>query len=230
MSKLIGVVAIFISVFSLHLMGQETWKITSLDWQPYSGGKLADQGTSVKKLREILREEGVRLVVEFYPWQRAQILAKNKGYIGYFPAWPEEVSTGFVASQVVDWSEIAILKKTGTKLVFSSIDELFKKYSVGIVSTYEYPEIINKSMKKYPFHVDGARNETQLVKKLSAGRHNAALTDPAVMMHLAKKNSISNVELVDVISKKELVIALRDDVDNQEKIKFINRVLKSLNK
>ncbi|MCP4346409.1 MAG: hypothetical protein GY795_12885 [Desulfobacterales bacterium] len=94
--------------------------------------------------------------------------------MGYFPAWPEEVTEGFTASPPVDWSEVGILKKSGTSVSFESIDDLFKKYRVGIVKTYVYPALISNAMKKYPDHTDGAPDELSLLKKLSKGRHSAA--------------------------------------------------------
>ncbi|WP_027708200.1 substrate-binding periplasmic protein [Zooshikella ganghwensis] len=214
---------------SFSAVGNETWLITSLNWEPYSGDEMTNQGNSIQKLRNILKKDGITLNVEFYPWKRAQEMALKKGYIGYYPAWPEEVGEGFVASKPVDWSEISVLKRTGATVEFSSIDELFERYDVGIVKSYVYPNEISQAMKKYPSHVEGASNEMSLLKKISKGRNNVAITDPNVMLYLADKNGILNIELVKTLMQKELVVALRNDDENKARIERINKLLSEIN-
>ncbi|MBN2653188.1 MAG: transporter substrate-binding domain-containing protein [Spirochaetales bacterium] len=216
-----------VGVVGANQFAGETWRITSLDWQPYSGSDMATLGNSIQKLKGLLAKEGITLEVDFFPWLRSQQLAKTEKYIGYFPAWPEEVADGFVASLPVDWSEIGILKQTGKSISYKDMDDLFKNYKVGIVSTYEYPKEIADAMKKYPKNVDESPDEVSLLKKLSAGRFQVAITDPNVMMYLASREGISNIEvLVQVVVKKELVIALRNDPDNQARIEFLKKLLK----
>ena len=213
-------------LLSTSALAEDIWKITSLNWEPYSGAQMSSQGNSIQKLREVLQKEGIRLIVEFYPWARAQHLAKTQDYVGYFPAWPEEVSEGFIASSPVDWSEIAILKRSGEKITFENIEDLFKKYNVGLVGTYTYPKAIQDAAQKYADHADLAPHETSLLQKLSQGRHPVAITDPNVMMFLADKHGIHNVETLQILMKKELVIAFRDGEDNKARIQLLQKLLK----
>ncbi len=220
------VIMFIMTTFVVNSYAEETWKITSLSWEPYSGGQLKNQGNSVQKLRELLRKEGIKLIVEFYPWRRSQRKAKAKEYVGYFPAWPEEVSEGFIASPIIDMSEIGIMKQSGFYVNFENIDDLFKKYRVGIIKTYTYPKVINDAIKKYPHNVDASMNEMSLLKKLSKGRHPVAITDPNVMLYLSEKEGISNIEFFKLIMKKELVISFRDDEDNKQRINLLKKLLK----
>ncbi|MBF0572577.1 MAG: transporter substrate-binding domain-containing protein [Desulfamplus sp.] len=178
-------------------------------------------------MRELLKKEGITLIVDFFPWLRSKHNAKKEEYLGYFPAWPEEVDDGFVASKPVDWSEVSILKQAGSNVSFNDIDDLFKKYKVGIVQTYVYPKLIDDAMKKYPNHADKAPDEVSLLKKLSSGRHPVAITDPNVMLYLAAKEGISNIEVIEGTAiKKELVIALRNDKENKKRIDLLEKILK----
>jgi polar amino acid transport system substrate-binding protein len=213
------------SVVVYKAEAKEVWVITSLNWQPYSGAEIMNQGNSIQKLRSILKKEKIELLVEFHPWKRSQAKAKSKEYIGYFPAWPEEVYEGFIASRVIDWSDIAVMKQSNNSVVFKDIDELFQKYKVGVVRTYTYPKAIEDAMKKYPHNVDSTMSEVSLLKKLSSGRHPVAITDPNVMKYLAEKEGIANIELVKHITKKELVLALRDDADNKPRIALLKKLL-----
>lgn len=226
MRILLGVFLILFTM-SVYSNAEETWKITSLNWEPYSGDTLTSQGNSIQKFRELLRQNGIRLLVEFYPWLRAQKKAKTKEYVGYFPAWPEEVAEGFIASPPVDWSEVGLMKQSDDNITFKSIDDLVKKYKVGIVKTYIYPQEIADALKKYPKHADGSPNELSLLKKLGKGRIKVAVTDPNVMLYLAAKEGIDNIELIKVVMKKELVVALRNDDENKSRINLLKKLLKA---
>ncbi len=229
--KKISVLFIFtIGAFLLTAISApaEIWKITSLDWQPYSGSDMANQGESVNKLRELLKKEGIELVVEFYPWTRAQKLAQTKDYIGYFPAWPEEVKEGFVASLPVDWSYIGVMTFAGSNATWEGVEKAFTKYRVGIIDTYAYPQDITEAMKKYPDNTKTAKDEDALVKMLAGKtRFELALTDPNVMMYYAKLNKLDNIQVLNPnIQKKELVIALRNDEENKKRIELLQKILK----
>ena len=214
-------------VFMPTLHAGETWKITSLEWPPYAGSKVENQGHSIQKLRKLLQKQDITLIIEFYPWKRSKYLVEtNNEYIGIFPAWPEDVFDGAIISPAVDWSEIAILKIPDKVVSFDSIDELFEKYSVGIVSTYHYPKIIDNAIKKYPHNVERASNELSLLKKLLAGRGDVAITDPIVMQYLSKQEWSSKIETVSIIMEKELVLAFRDDEENRQRLKLLTKLLK----
>ncbi|MDD9302031.1 MAG: hypothetical protein HUK40_06665 [Desulfobacter sp.] len=207
--------------------GAETWKLTSLDWQPYAGTEMANQGNSIQKLRILLEKQGITLVVEYYPWKRAQFLARKPEYVGYFPAWPEEVAEDFVASPPIDWSVLGYIKEKHSRVEFNTVQELFKNYTVGIVFTYVYPQAVQKAMTAYPEHTDKSPDEVSLLRKLSLGRFQVALTDPKVMMYLAEKEKISNIEpMTKRLEKKPLVIAFRKGADNQKRITLLESVLK----
>ncbi|MBA6223050.1 hypothetical protein H4J51_06890 [Colwellia sp. MB02u-18] len=214
-------------VFTSNSYAGETWKIASLSWPPYSAPEIENQGSSIHKLRELLKKEDITLIVEFYPWKRAKyIVATNSEYVGIFPAWPEDIFEGAIISSAVDWSEVSVLKRKEDMITFESLEQLFKKYSVGIVGSYIYPKEISDAMRKYPQHVDAALNELLLLKKLVKGRNNAAITDPNVMFYLAEKEGESNLEIVSSIGNKELVLAFRDDEMNRERVKVLERLLK----
>ncbi|MCP4115019.1 MAG: amino acid ABC transporter substrate-binding protein [Desulfobacteraceae bacterium] len=202
------------------------WRITSLDWQPYSGSDMRDQGKSIAILKDVLARNGIELIVEFYPWRRAQYLARQPKYLGYFPAWPEEVAEGFVASQPVDWSYIGVLAPTGSNLTWENIDTLYKNHKVATIVTYAYPREIEDAMKRFPGNVITSPNETLCAKMLVGKRAEAAITDPNVMLYSAKQVGITNIEILKKdLRKKALVIALRNDDANRERIEFLNKIL-----
>jgi len=223
--SLLRLLTLSISMVFFSNLHAETWRIASLDWQPYSGSDLVNQGKSVNKLRRLLKKENIELIVDFFPWLRAQNYAKNKKYIGYFPAWPEEVKEGFIASSAVDWSYISVLSLLTSNIAWNGLDNLFKTNQIGIVQTYVYPDFIQRLIKKYPYSIANANDETSLVKMLSLKRFDAAITDPSVMFYYAKKNNIKVKIVKNNLQKKELVIAFRNDPENKKRIELFESIL-----
>ena len=221
--------ALCVPVFSVALAAASSadiWRVTSLDWQPYSGSDIDGGGNSVEKLREVLAQGGIELRIEFYPWARAQKLASTEEYVGYFPAWPEEVYKGFVGSEPVDYSYVGVLTSLGSGVEWYGLEDLFQNNSVGFVRTYTYPEIVETLKRRYPDAVDPAPHELSLMRKLSRGRIGAALTDPAVMLYTAGKNGIYNIEVLYAnIERKALVLSFRQGADNEVRRQVLNRLL-----
>jgi len=208
------------------LAAKEVWKVASLDWQPYSGQKLKFQGESVQKLRRLLAKRNIELKVDFFPWKRAMDFAKGKDYIGYFPAWPEEVSKGFVPTLGIDTSKIALLTYKNKLIKLDTLENIFKNNTLGIVKTYAYPKVINDLILKYPKNVFGALNETSLLKMLVRNRFSVVITDPRVIKYLAKKEGVTGISVLKVLMNKELVLSMRDDSENAERIKIMKNLLK----
>lgn len=220
---------LFIGIFSIFLFvsnvnAQEVWKITSLDWQPYSGQELKANGNSIQKLRQILKEENIQLKVEFYPWKRAQKLAEaNDEFVGYFPAWPEEVQEGFVKSQAIDKSELGVL--SNRDIDYKNLKHLFQNYEVGLINTYVYAPMIEKLASRYSENIDYSSTEKILLKKLSVDRIEVAITDPNVMLYLADKHKIDNIQLVHNIGERPLVLAISKKIDYENKLDILRHAI-----
>ena len=64
------------------------YKLTSLDWPPYTNEKLPAQGASAAVVSEAFKAGGDAARIEFYPWSRAVHMAKtDKAYVAYFPEY-----------------------------------------------------------------------------------------------------------------------------------------------
>ena len=203
----------------LSAQAGEVWRVASLEWLPYAGEKAQAQGQAIDKLRRILAADGIELEVAFYPWSRAQRKATEPAFVGYFPAWPEEVRAGFVASAPVDESMLGVMSYAGSDIRWHNLEQLFKNQVVGMVRTYVYPAEIQALIDKYPGNVRFTSDELVLAKVLSRRRIDVALTDPRVMTHYAKQERITNIiTLHGRVARKALVFSFRDSPDNQARI------------
>jgi polar amino acid transport system substrate-binding protein len=204
----------------------ETWRITSLEWPPYSGSNLKGGGKAIEALRIALKKAEIELEVDFMPWTRAQSVAAFPQYIGYFPAWPEEVREGFAASDPVDLSLVGVLQRKGLSATWSTIEELFQKYRVGFVKSYVYPADLQRQIYQNYDPEDGAENEHDLARVLDAGRVDVALTDPKVMMHVAKELSLKGIDNnAKILQQHPLVLALSMKEGYEEKRILLNSLL-----
>lgn len=220
---IIFILAILIAKFSF---AAERWVITSLDWQPYSGKNLPDYGNSILKLKRGLQSKGINLKVDFFPWARAKAMAVKTEYIGYFPAWPEEVNDNFIASPPIDWSEIAVMTRE-EMILPDNIYELFSDHTIGLVATYEYPKEISEAAKLNPLNVDKAQNEAALLGKLLRGRCDAAITDPLVMNYYAKKKRVNNIVVAKIVAKRPLVLAIRKSENSDKILEMLIKIFKT---
>lgn len=223
--RIILISCIFTLSSSPSVFCAETWKITSLDWEPYADSKALSQGTAITTLREILKQANITLVVEFYPWDRAKRLAKGKDFVGYFPSWHEEVIDGFSPSSVVAQSGYGVMTYEGSGLKWNGLKELFS-HRVGLVPSYIYPDEVRELAKLYPENVDYTTNELLLVKKLSKKRFDAAISGPEVMLYIASKQKIKNLVILHSFAPKGMVLAFRDGPDNQKRMILFEKLLK----
>jgi polar amino acid transport system substrate-binding protein len=206
----------------------EVWRFTALHWVPYSDEHTIAQGKTITKLRQLLLTKGIVLEVDFYPWRRAQLLAmSDERYLGYLPAWPEEVREGFIASQTIDWSSVDVLAKSGSDIQISTIEELFRHYSVGVVSTYVYPEIIKKAVSTFPGQAINAMDEESLVLMLESGRVQAAITDANVMRFMADQAQVAGIQVIKNVMTRELVVAFKITPENHRRVELLNALLRS---
>lgn len=196
---------------------KEVLNLASLYWPPYSGQELNQQGIAVERLKTLLVTKNIELKVHFYPWLRAQQMANTQKFDGYFPAWPEEVKKGFISSPPIMSSQLGIVTHLSKKFKFTSYKEFFKKYRVGIVSTYKYPKYFQDLFKQYPQQIVKVRDENSLIKMLQKGRFEAIITDPEVFNHLAKKHQVYDFSMIEKsLVKLTLVVAFKDNDKNRK--------------
>ncbi|MEP1930410.1 MAG: hypothetical protein ABJJ37_03945 [Roseibium sp.] len=226
--QFIGVLA---AAFILILFGatsstSEAWKIASLEWPPYSGSKLDRNGTAIDELRSALKQLDIELEVDFMPWTRAKAVASSEEYVGYFPAWPEEVVSGFEPTRPISLSEVGIVQRAGVDIVWSDLLDLFNSYRIGFVRNYVYPDSIQELIDRHYGQDQGSENEHDLARTLAAGRIDIALTDPAVLFHVADELSLSGINPTPIILHKHpLVLAMNKREGYQRRLRRLNAVV-----
>ena len=197
----------------------ETWKIASLDWQPFSGKDLPEGGAGIAVLRAALKAEGIDLEVEFYPWSRALEKGAQTDFVGIYPSWPEEVPEGFVGSASFFESPVGFVEPKGKPLVWSTLDDLAGK-KIGIVQDYgntvEFMQLVNSGVIDAKPVTDDLTN----IRKVAGGRIDGAFIDLNNLEYFLMndaKNLAGKVQVNEkVIDSKDLLLSINQNFPEKD--------------
>ena len=219
-------------LFSLPSFSGETWKVTSLDWQPFSGKALPEGGAGIAVLRAALKAEGIELVVEYYPWTRALATAQDPTYAGVYPIWPEDVPEGFTGSSVLFKSPVGFVEPKDKPLQWRTLEDL-KGKTIGTVQDYgntpEFMKLIKNGIIKTEVVVDDLTN----IKKVAGGRIDGAFIDLNNLDYFLKNdakaisgNIQANSKTVDT---KELLLAINNKFRNKNAVSILASGISKIN-
>ena len=204
----------------------ETWKIASLDWQPFSGKDLPEGGAGIAVLRAALKAEGIDLEVEFYPWSRALEKGAQSDFVGIYPSWPEEVPEGFFGSAMFFQSPVGFVEPKGKPLVWSSLNDLSGK-KIGIVQDYgntvEFMKLVDSGVIDAKVVVDDLTN----IRKVAGGRIDAAFIDLNNLEYFLKNDAKKLAGKVQVnekiIDSKDLLLSINKNFPDKNVNEIVSR-------
>lgn len=211
MRKFLPLVFSTITMITPATWAGEKWKVTSLEWPPFTCEKCPEQGAGTKALKEALASVGIELEVVFLPWSRAIKEGADKSAVGYYPSWPEDVTGDFSGSPSVFKSPVGFIEPSGKPLNWSSLQDL-KGKTVGVVQDYGNTKDFNAAAKAGVFKTEVVPSDDVNVKKVAAGRIDAAIIDinnakwylQTDLKDLAGKVTINGK----ILEEKDLLIAL----------------------
>ncbi len=221
---------------SLSYSADKVVQLTSLDWPPYSGKTLSEQGASVAVAKAAFKAMGYELKVSFYPWSRAVALAKDSSskYAGYFPEYySDDTANDFIYSEAMGSGPLGFAERKNKSITWSNLTEL-KSHKIGIVQDYinttEFDAMVaNKSLK-----TSVTTSDTKNLLKLVNGRLDLAVIDKNVMNYLfktdaalAKKASTAQFNKT-LLEDKKLFICFKKDAQGKELSKIYNEGLKKI--
>lgn len=160
--------------------------LNSLEWPPFSGAALPENGATVSVVREILSTLGRELRVEFFPWARAVKTACRDGASGYFPEYALD-SDVFLLSASFGASNLGLAEHADAPLAWTRPVEDLRDLRIGVVSGYANTAAIDAAIDAgdWPYvrrSVDDATN----LRLLGAQRLDGAIVDHRVLAHLKR--------------------------------------------
>lgn len=172
--------------FALHSnANSETFRLTSLEWPPYSGDILANQGASVLVAKLAFKAMGYELKVDIYPWLRAVKLGlDDPQYLGYFPEYYsaslEQDKCNF--SSNIGISPLGFAEHKSNPIEWNSLKDL-KQYKIATVAGYVNTDEFDRMAANQELDVQPAVNDIININKVFNGRVEAAVIDPRVMSY-----------------------------------------------
>jgi polar amino acid transport system substrate-binding protein len=193
----------------------KTLALTSLEWPPFSGESLPEQGASIFIVREALAKMGHELKVDFYPWNRAVRLANKKGnnYHGYFPEY-EYATQEYLFSEAIGISPLGLIEHKDKPLVWQQVPDL-NRYSLGVVDGYINTEQLDNMISDGRQKAESVTSDIQNLRKVAVKRIDGAVIDLLVFKYLIyqsrsvklKTNLRANDKL---LANKWLFVAFND--------------------
>jgi polar amino acid transport system substrate-binding protein len=155
-------------------------KLATLEWPPYSGSSLPNQGLVSDLIRSALTAKGYTVTIEVVPWERAKQGTLNGEYDGYFPAY--QAASGGVASGAILGTPLMVAQPKATPLSFAKASDLRGK-TIGVVEGYDNDPEFDKLAASGAITIDPASDDAGSLRKLIAGRIEGAIIDKYVFTY-----------------------------------------------
>ena len=212
----------------------DTYHMTSLEWPPYSGAKLDNQGASIAVAKAAFKAMGHDLVVEFFPWSRSVKMAQKDGskYIGYFPEYFYETED-FHFSEVMGSGPLGFVEAKKKPISWEKVADI-KNYKIGVVQDYVNTKELDDMIAKGEIKAEAVVSDDKNVLKVAGGRLDAAVIDSNVLDYLklnskpvrrvSKDVQMNKKLLVD----KKLYVAFKNTKEGRAVAKIFNEGLKKI--
>lgn len=151
--------------------------LATLDWEPYIGQSLKNNGYVAALVREAFKRGGFEVEFQFNQWSRTVGLAKAGTVDGYFPEYyAEEVRSYAKFSEPFPGGPLGLFKLKSKDISFATLEDL-KGYKIGIVMGYAN----TKEFDEADFLTkEASKDDLTNLKKLAAGRVDLVVADKFV--------------------------------------------------
>jgi polar amino acid transport system substrate-binding protein len=173
---------------SVHAMATD-FKMTSLDWPPYTDEKLPAQGAASAVVAEAIKASGNHVKIEFYPWSRSVYLVKTgKSHIAYFPEYYSKSNEAeFLYSDPIGVGPLVFIERKANPIQWTTYDSL-KGKKIGVVKDYVNTDELDAKIASKVLFADVAPDDVKNILKLAAGRVDIAVIDTNVFNFLVQNN------------------------------------------
>lgn len=164
----------------------ETLNMATLNWEPFYGEKLPENGFFSALAKEAFKRAGYKVKIFFMPWKRALDSAGKGKYDGLMGAYyNEDRAKIFYFTDPVAQNEEVFVHNKGLEIEYNNLEDL-KKYKIGGVRGSAQI----KDLRNMGFNTEVTTNYRSAIRKLK----------------------LSRVEIL-VIGKQKLLYDLKNDTE-----------------
>lgn len=160
-------------------------RLASLEWLPYVGSELEQQGLSTVIAGAAARKFGYTVQVDYFPWTRAmQLGLRDARYDGYFPAYyTKERARQCYFSGPIGSSTIGLAYLKSAPVQWQTLQDL-SPLTIAVVAGYSNGPAFDALVAQGRLKVDASPSDMLNLRKLLAGRVDAVLIDKLVLRYL----------------------------------------------
>ncbi|MFC4161326.1 substrate-binding periplasmic protein [Chitinimonas lacunae] len=159
--------------------------IATLEWPPYVGAALPQQGLSARIVSEAAKAAGYRVRYRYYPWNRAVYLGQHDpSHVGYFPAYYTEErakTCHFTAS--IGPSPVGFVERRDAPVAWTTLADL-RAIPIGVVDGYANGQEFDQMVAQRQLMVDPGVSDQMNIQKVGNGRLRLAVIDTYVLDYL----------------------------------------------
>lgn len=163
-------------------------QLTTLEWPPYVNSD--GSGTSTDRVVEILQKAGIDATATVFPWNRAVNLAStDPAWLGVYPEYYSEADdadkggTRCFYSNSFGTSPVGFVQRVDAPITWAEHTDL-SAFTIGVVSGYLNEERFDAMVANGEIKTQAVPTDVSNLKKVAAGRIDAAVIDHRVMDHL----------------------------------------------
>lgn len=210
MKKIITVAVISFFMFTSSIViGAETIKLATLEWEPYIGEKLKNQGYVAEIVIQAFKKSGYQVQIDYMPWARVVKLAEKGTYDGYFPEYySDSLKESFHVSDAMPGGPLGLFKRKGDTISYTKLKDL-TPYKIGVVRGYintaefDAADYLNK---------DEANDDLTNFRKLLKKRIDLVVADKFVGLYVVEQNlsyNLNDIEFIDPpLESKDLFVCI----------------------
>lgn len=186
----IGTIFLVIGLFATAARATEPLYFTSLEWPPYVGARLPQDGLAGQRLHQAMALMGRQAQIDYYPWRRALRLVRAESpYVGYLPEYASpRLNKHFYCSDPLMSAPLGLAQRRDQpQLHWQQLIQL-QPYRIGVVAGYVNTEYFDTLASAGLLHTDAANSDRGNLRKLAAGRIDLAVVDPRVFHYLLRED------------------------------------------
>lgn len=157
----------------------EEWSFTTMEWPPFSGS-LPQGGSMTNVLRAAYATQGHAIRTTILPWKRAVAAAMQQDgpHVGFFTATAAECTgaDGILSDGPIGHFRYALAQRQELPIRWSGPSDL-EHLLIGVVDGYDNGPIIEELRRQGRLQVDIAPTAAANLRKLQAGRIDAAVVE-----------------------------------------------------
>ncbi len=195
-------------------VSRETIRLATVQWEPYYGRGLKNQGYISEITRKAFERAGYEVEIRFMPWKRAIHDTKNGHYDGLMGLYhTKERAEWLNYSESIAAIRIVLFSHKEKDITYSKLSDL-KPYKIGIERGFAYTEEFDSAdfLQKEPVR-EGMLN----YKKLLKGRIDLVAASEKVFLHMVNSKGENASDKLRVIEPPLTVSRIYNGITRKKK-------------